>query len=300
MLTHHWPSGGTPARVSIIGAAGFVGGAIKRQAEAAGFAVLPIARSEVDLLAGYAAEKLAALLRADDVVVAASAIAPVKNAQMLKDNVTLIDAIAAALKLRPVAQVINIGSDAIYADSETPLDEASPREPTGLHGIMHYFREVMLAEAAGAAPFATLRPTLIYGADDPHNGYGPNRFRGLAAKGETITLFGEGEERRDHVYVEDVAELAVRMIRHRSSGALNAVTGSVVSFRDVARMVAGLFDSPPSIVGSPRSGPMPHNGYRPFNAAATKQAFPDFTYVQPADGFAKVHAQVLAITRRRT
>jgi nucleoside-diphosphate-sugar epimerase len=37
---------------------------------------------------------------------------------------------------------------------------------------------------------------------DPHNGYGPNRFRRLAAGGEEIVLFGEGEERRDHVQVE--------------------------------------------------------------------------------------------------
>ena len=46
---------------------------------------------------------------------------------------------------------------------------------------------------------AILRPTLIYGAGDPHNGYGPNRFRRLAATGKPIILFGEGEERRDHV-----------------------------------------------------------------------------------------------------
>jgi hypothetical protein len=27
---------------------------------------------------------------------------------------------------------------------------------------------------------------------DPHNGYGPNRFRRLAAAGQEIVLFGEG------------------------------------------------------------------------------------------------------------
>ena len=86
-----------------------------------------------------------------------------------------------------------------------------------------------------------LRPTLIYGAGDPHNGYGPNRFRRQAAKGEPITLFGEGEEKRDHVAVEDVARLAVRMLMHRSTGVLNAVTGSSTSFRDIARNGGGQF-----------------------------------------------------------
>ena len=40
---------------------------------------------------------------------------------------------------------------------------------------------------------ANLRPTLIYGTDDPHNSYGPNNNR-LATKNEDIILYGEGEE----------------------------------------------------------------------------------------------------------
>ena len=65
---------------------------------------------------------------------------------------------------------------------------------------MHLVREVMLRSAL-TAPLAILRPTLLYGAADPHNGYGPNRFRRLAAAGQDIVLFGEGEEQRDHVLI---------------------------------------------------------------------------------------------------
>ena len=137
----------------------------------------------------------------------------------------MIEAMAQALTAQPVAHVVNIGSDAVYADSMDPLDEASCASPGSLHGIMHLAREVMLGDAAGDTPFASLRPTLIYGADDPHNGYGPNRFRRLAAEGHDIVLFGNGEERRDHVWVEDVAELASRMVQHKSQGVLNAATG---------------------------------------------------------------------------
>jgi hypothetical protein len=42
-----------------------------------------------------------------------------------------------------------------------------------------------------------------------------------------------------------------------------------------------------AIKGSPRSGPMPHNGYRPFDNAATRAAFPDFSYTALSDGIAK-------------
>ena len=57
-------------------------------------------------------------------------------------------------------------------------------------------------------PLALIRPTLVHGLDDPHNGYGPNRFRRLAATGREIVLFGEGEERRQG----RATKLSVKMV----------------------------------------------------------------------------------------
>src|SRR5207245_90334 len=121
-----------------------------------------------------------------------------------------------------------------------------------------------------------LRPSLLYGARDPHSGYGPNKFRRLAEKGEPIVLFGEGEERRDHVFIDDLAELVARVVYRRSTGTLNIATGEVVSFGEIAEKVVALSGKPVEIKGSPRSGPMPHNGYRPFDIAACRRAFPGF------------------------
>ena len=104
-------------------------------------------------------------------------------------------------------------------------------------------------------------------------------------------LFGEGEERRDHVLVDDVAALAVRMLMHKSEGSLNAATGQVWSFREIASMVVNQYDTPVKITGSPRQGDMPHGGYRPFDPSATFEAFPDFTYTALPDGLAKVHGE---------
>jgi nucleoside-diphosphate-sugar epimerase len=256
------PEPHAPERIVVVGAGGFVGTAIVRNLRRRGLPLLPLTRSDVDLLQEGAAKKLAALLKPTDAFVAVAAIAPVRTPAMLRDNIVLIEAMADALRARPVAHLLNIGSDAVFADSSEPLTESSCRSPGTLHGIMHLTREVMLEEAAGETPFATLRPTLIYGVDDPHNGYGPNRFRRLAAEGRTIVLFGNGEERRDHVWVEDVAELAARMLVHRSRGSLNAATGTVISFREAAEIVALQFANASRIEPSPRNGPMPHNGYR--------------------------------------
>jgi hypothetical protein len=42
-----------------------------------------------------------------------------------------------------------------------------------------------------------------------------------------------------------------------------------------------------AIESSPRIGPMPHNGYRPFDPAATYLAFPGFHYTSLDAGLAR-------------
>jgi UDP-glucose 4-epimerase len=283
MLEHRHSSPQKPGRVVVIGAAGFVGNAIASRLERDKVDVLRITRREVDLLAPDAASRLAAVLKAGDCVVAASARAPCKDSAMLIDNMTIARAMVQAIEKTDVAHVVNISSDAVYADSSAPLTEASCASPGSLHGAMHLAREVIF-QSEQRSPLAILRPSLLYGAGDPHNGYGPNRFRRLAAKGEDITLFGEGEERRDHVHIDDVAELAVRVLLRRSTGVLNIATGEVHSFMELARKVSG---GRVTIRTTPRSGPMPHNGYRPFDPAGCRSAFPDFRFTSLEDGLRK-------------
>ena len=185
-----------------------------RRLRSDGIEVVALGRGSCDLLAADAAARLTEELRPDDVLVFVSAHAPVKNVAMLMENIRMGEAVCAALKNRPVAHVIYISSDAVYKDSAEPISESSCAEPGSLHGVMHLAREVMLrSEFSG--PLAFVRPTLTYGIDDPHNGYGPNRFRRLAAEGKDLVLFGEGEEQRDHVAVDDIAEL-VRVYRPSS------------------------------------------------------------------------------------
>lgn len=285
MLTHLNAQPAKPARVVVMGAGGFIGGAITAAVRKAGIPVLALTRREVDLLTQDAADRLASQLRSDDAFVAVSAIAPVRSAAMLADNLVMVRAMVAALAKAPVAHVLNISSDAVFADGPLPLTEKSARAPESLHGAMHLARELAFT-AEVKMPKATLRPSLVYGPGDPHDGYGPNRFRRLANTNKDIVLFGEGEERRDHVFIDDVGELALRILLRRSEGSLNAVTGQVHSFREIAEMVVATSGRAVSVKSTPRSGPMPHGGYRAFDPAACLAAFPNFRFTPLAAGLA--------------
>jgi UDP-glucose 4-epimerase len=292
MLEHLAANPVTPKRIVILGAGGFVGLSITHHLKGDNLALVALTRKTIDLLNDRAADQLADMLQPEDSLVMVSAIAPCKTNSMLIQNVTMMAAVCAALERSPVAHMIYISSDAVYADSANSLTESSCAEPTTLHGVMHLARELMLKNSF-YGPLAILRPTLLYGVADTHNGYGPNRFLRLAGKGKEIVLFGEGEERRDHVLIDDLTEIVRLVVLRRSMGVLNVATGNVVSFRKVAEMIASGFEIPPAIKFIPRQGPMPHKGYRAFDITACRQAFPQFHYTSIAEGLAKTRREMM-------
>lgn len=291
MLTHAHASPRAPRRVVVIGAGGFVGSAIVKQLADAGIQTLGLTRREVDLVESGAAVTLQRHLALDDSVVFVSAVAPAKTSAQLLTNLKMVEAAVTAFVAMPPAHLLYISSDAVYDDNVDPVTEAATVAPSTMHGMMHAARELMFRSDV-KAPFAALRPTLIFGAADPHGGYGPNRFRRQAARGEPITIFGEGEERRDHVAVEDVARLAVLIVQYASVGVLNAVTGVSTSFNDIAHMVAAHFDPVAAVRSVPRLGPLPHLLHRFFDITSCRQAFPDFSFERLDVGLKRVHREV--------
>lgn len=289
MLDHRNPAAKAPARTVVLGSTGFVGGATVARLQTDGLPVLGLTSRDLDLLAPMASDRLADLLRPDDALVVVSALTPDRGRDIttFMKNLTMVQQVCAALEKTPVDHVVYIGSDAVYHDDANPVTERSLCQPSGYHGMMHLARELMLGQTV-KGPLALLRPSLLYGAADTHNGYGPNRFRRLAAEGKPITLFGEGEEMRDHVLVDDVAEIVRLTLLHRSHGVLNVATGHTVSFRAAAEMVAACFPVPVPVVGTLRANPITH---RHFDVTDALKTFPDFRWTPFEEGVRRVHRQ---------
>jgi nucleoside-diphosphate-sugar epimerase len=112
----------------------------------------------------------------------------------------------------------------------------------------------------------------------------------MARKEGRIALFGEGEETRDHILVDDAAALALLVLRHRSTGLLNLATGRSISYAEIARKVASLFDRPIEIVTTLRQNPITH---RHFDITTLRTAFPTFAFTPLEKGLAKAHREML-------
>lgn len=298
MLRHHRNAATRPERVVILGKSGFVARDLARYLSRQEVPFRAIGSSEIDLVQPQSVAQLQSALKEGDAVVVTAGLTPEKGKDVgtLMKNLAMVEHLAAALESVACAHLIYISSDAVYDWREGLIRESSVRQASDLYGLGHIAREQILTFTAAKLkiPLCVFCPCAIYGPRDTHNSYGPNRFLRSAIRDRTITLFGGGEETRDHIYIEDVSRLIDLCLRHRSDGVINAVSGAAVTFYEAASRIGKLAGSDVEIKFLPRRGPITH---RHFDVTDRIKAFPSFSPTPLAEGLAATFAQLTELQR---
>ena len=256
-------------RIIVIGANGFLGATFINQLDHKMFDIKKVTSQECNLLEKNSILFLQKEIMDDDVIIFCAAQAPAKNWEMFESNMLIVSNFIDGVKGKNIKYLLNVSSDAVYSDSETEIDENSKAIPDNPHGYMHYVREKLLDDNLDI-PLGHIRPTLVFGTNDPHNGYGPNMFLRLAKQGKNISLFGEGEELRDHIHVKDVAKIAICMIENQVKSSINAVSSKPMTFFEIADLIKKESNLKIEIIKNTRTSPMPHNGLRIFKKSKIK------------------------------
>lgn len=263
----------------MLGSSGFIGQHLVNHLRDLGVETVSVPSSRIDLCKPSSIDSLISAVKKGDALIFASCITREKGEDIptFMNNLLMAQHVGAFLEQSGCNHVIYISSDSVYADTANPVREDSESNPSGLYGMSHLVREWMVGYSAQKAniPMLVLRLCAVYGAGDTHNGYGPNRFLRTALREGKITLFGEGEEKRDHIYVCDVCRLIELCLLHRSTGVVNLATGIARSFAEVARAVISVSGKPVQIQSIPRKAAITH---RQFDVAAIFKGFPSFSF----------------------
>lgn len=146
---------------------------------------------------------------------------------------------------------------AIYGDgAEPPTPEDHPTRPASPYGIAKLAVEHYLAcwETLYGIRTLALRYANVYGPRQNSAGEAGvvAIFAHRLVTGSAAVINGDGEQTRDYVYVDDVAEANLRALeRHDLSGAVNIGTGIETSVNELFRQLARAADAR----AEPRHGP---------------------------------------------
>ena len=135
--------------------------------------------------------------------------------------------------------------------SELPLKESLPQHPVSPYGVSKKAAlDYLLAyRSLHSLEFAALALANVYGPrQDPHGEAGVVAiFAERLLRGQPVTIFGDGEQTRDFVYVDDVVDGFVRAATKGGGLVCNIGTGQETSvntlFREMARQ-AGVEPEP--------------------------------------------------------
>jgi UDP-glucose 4-epimerase len=132
-----------------------------------------------------------------------------------------------------VGKFVLASSCAVYGDPATlPVAETTSPRPLSPYAAAKLESEGVCVDAADAGQLAAvcLRFFNVYGPrQDPGSAYSGvvSRFLAAATAGEPVTIYGDGRQSRDFVYVGDVVDAIVRALGKPLAGAsvLNVGTG---------------------------------------------------------------------------
>lgn len=134
---------------------------------------------------------------------------------------------------------------AAYGECDGPAAESAPLRPLAPYGTSKLCGEEYLAtwNRLHGTAHVSLRLGNVYGPRQmPHGEAGVVAiFMGLLRDGGTPTIFGDGSQSRDYVYVGDVTDAMLRAL-DRDGGVYNigtAIETSVVDLYDAVRTAAG-------------------------------------------------------------
>jgi UDP-glucose 4-epimerase len=139
---------------------------------------------------------------------------------------------------------------AAYGECDGPAPESAPLRPLAPYGTSKVCGEEYLAtwNRLYGTGHVALRLGNVYGPRQmPHGEAGVVAiFMGLLRDGGTPTIFGEGLQTRDYVYVGDVVDAMLRAVA-QDGGVFNVGTGvetSVVGLFDAIRIACGIDREP--------------------------------------------------------
>ncbi|WP_345956909.1 GDP-L-fucose synthase [Bradyrhizobium sp. 169] len=249
----------TGKSVYVAGHRGMVGSALARRLEREDVELVTVDRREVDLCNQAQVFDWFTRVRPQVIFLAAAKVGGIVanntlRAEFIYDNIAIATNVIQAAHLNGAEKLMFLGSSCIYPKmAPQPLREDSvltgPLEQTNEPYAIAKIAGIKMTEAYRSqygSDFISVMPTNLYG---PGDNYHPElshvvaalirRFHEAKVSGaKNVVVWGTGTPRREFLYVDDMADACVHLMKTYSSADLvNIGTGEDITIAEFARLV---------------------------------------------------------------
>lgn len=201
------------------------------------------------------------------------------------NTISTVNLCQSVLKYSPKTKIIISSSRLEYGKPQyLPVDENHPLEPTSAYGLskLTATQTALIFNKTNNLDVTIFRTSNVYG---PHKntkfaGYNViNHFIDLAKMGNPLTIFGEGNQKRDYLFVDDLvgAFLLAATSKNSSGQIYNLGAGVGIKFKEMAALIAKIVGS-----GQIRFVSWPED----FASVETGDYITDITKIKKELGFA--------------
>ncbi len=178
-----------------------------------------------------------------------------------------------------VERVVYASSASAYGDpAELPLTETSPAvplSPYGLDKLVNEQQAALFGRLFGSSTMG-LRYFNAYGPrQDPESPYAGviSRFAAAIRSDAPLTVFGDGKQTRDFIFVKDIAQTNLAALHSRENGICNVGTGRSVTLLELIDALAQCIGRAPRVRhAEPQVGDIRHSAVTP---ARMRKWFPE-------------------------
>ncbi len=171
---------------------------------------------------------------------------------------------------------------AIYGEQDfIPANERHPEMPISPYGVaklsvekyLHFYKEIY------NIPYVAVRYSNVYGPrQNPKGDSGVVAiFSEKLLKNEPVTIYGDGKQTRDYLYVVDGVNAALKALQSKATGAFNIGTGKETTVNQLYRMMKSRFATKSRVI------------YSPFRAGEQRRSCIDYTKAKNYLGWKPAH-----------
>lgn len=255
-------------RVLIFGAEGFVSSNLYKFLIKNDITSLALSSKEYDLTKYSTRAKLKKLILPGDCIVFTSFISKkmgvVDSHTPYSENIYMLESLLSSIEDINIDKFIYLSSDAVYDVDKMPLDEDSACDPIDGYGAQHLLREFIIKDffSYDLTKFLILRLSNVYGFNYLKENYGPSLFVRTALEKNEVYLFGNGEEKRSHIYIDDLIIYIAELLHNKSFGLINVAITPSISFKKIATIVRDKIGKKVKIIKKDRRVPIVRKAYK--------------------------------------